>query len=138
MATPSKHSLALREIRQLHHHKTRTLPMASSLGPEMIDFFKQSVTRRQTKLMKVAECWAALVPQLLIEHCALESFSKGTLTVIVDSSSHLYELKQVLLAGIEKQLMIAGRAAGLRKIVLRSGRWYAGDTPDDRRAKFSS
>jgi len=140
MAKPLNHSRALNQIRQLHHYKSNSAPIGEPLGPAMIDFFKQSVTRRQTKLTKVAECWGALVPQLLSEHCALESFSKGTLTVIVDSSSHLYELKQLLLAGIEKQLMMMSdaRSAGLRKIVLRSGRWYAGDRPDDRRAKFSS
>ena len=73
----------------------------------MIDFFKRSVAKRQTKLVKVAECWSALVPQILSEHCALECFVRGTLAVMVDSSSHLYELKQLLLAGLEEQLLFA-------------------------------
>ncbi len=38
--------------------------------------------------------------------------------------SHLYELKQLLLAGLEQQLLLACKAAGLRKINLRPGRWY--------------
>src|SRR5438067_10377358 len=33
--------------------------------------------------------WAQLVPETLADHCALESYSRGTLTVLVDSSSHL-------------------------------------------------
>jgi hypothetical protein len=129
-------SKAINELRQLHHYKSKTAPAAVSLGPELIDFFKQSVTKRQTKLVKIAECWSALVPPLLSEHCALEGLSRGTLTVIVDTSSHLYEMKQVLLSGLERQLLLACKATGLRKIVLRHGRWYAGDGGDDRRVKF--
>ena len=64
--------------------------------------------------------------------CALEGLHKGSLTVLVDSSSHIYELKHLLIAGLEKQLLLACRSAGLSKIVLRAGSWY-----DDRReARF--
>jgi hypothetical protein len=132
----TQNSKALNELRQLHHFKSRTQPGANPLGPELIDFFKQSVTRRQTKLVKVAETWSGLVPKILSEHCALESFSRGTLTVMVDSSSHLYELKQVLLSGLEKQLLFACKASGLRKITLRPGRWYEGESSGDQRVKF--
>jgi hypothetical protein len=91
----------------------------------MVQFFKQSVERRQGKLAKIAECWGALVPDTLNDHCALEGLSRGALTVLVDSSSHLYELKQLLLAGLQQQLLLACKGAGLRKINLRSGRWYS-------------
>ncbi len=121
----------------MHRHKSQANPAGIALGPEMIDFFKQSVARRQTKLVKVAECWSVLVPKILSEHCALEGFVRGTLTVMVDSASHLYELKQLLLAGLEQQLLFACKAAGLRKIALRPGRWYEGDRPDDRKIRFS-
>ena len=132
-----KTSNAVAELRRLHRHKSQDDPAGIALGPEMIDFFKRSVAKRQTKLVKVAECWSALVPQILSEHCALECFVRGTLTVMVDSSSHLYELKQLLLAGLEEQLLFACKSAGLRKITLRPGRWYEGDRPDDRRIRFS-
>lgn len=101
---------------------------AVALGPEMISFFERSVQKRQTKLSHIAARWTQLVPPTLSDHCALESYSRGTLTVLVDSASHLYELKQLLLAGTEQQLLLACRAASLRKIVLKPGRWYeAGD-----------
>ena len=99
----------------------------------MISFFKQAVAKRQTKLSKIAECWGRLIPETLLEHCSLESYSRGSLTVIVDSSSHLYELKQLLLAGLQDQLLIACKSAGLRKISLKHGRWYNGD---DRKLTF--
>ncbi len=132
-----KTSHAVAELRRMHRHKSQVNPAGIALGPEMIDFFKQSVAKRQTKLVKVAECWSTLVPQILGEHCALECFVRGTLTVMVDSASHLYELKQLLLAGLEEQLLFACKSAGLRKIALRPGRWYDGESGADRRIRFS-
>jgi hypothetical protein len=108
-----------------------------ALGPQLVAFFKTSVQKRQTKLEKLADCWSQLVPELLNEHCALEGFSRGALTVLVDSASHLYELKQLLLAGLEKQLLTACAGAGLKKVVLRRGRWYDGDEGSDRRVRFA-
>ena len=107
-----------------------------ALGPEMLAFFKQSVERRQAKFGKIARCWDQLIPETLAEHCALESFSRGTLSVLVDSSSHLYELKQLLLAGLQQQLFLACNSAGLRKITLRPGRWYDGDSPAAGKLRF--
>jgi hypothetical protein len=115
------------ELRRLDRVKRTNRPAGELLGPAMVQFFKQSVEKRHTKLGKIGEVWDQLIPQLLNEHCALESFSRGSLTVIVDSSSHLYELKQLLLAGIQQQLLLACRSAGLRKINLKPGRWYEGD-----------
>jgi hypothetical protein len=103
----------------------------------MVEFFRHSVSRRQTKLTKIAEAWIRLVPETLSDHCALEGFNRGTLTVLVDTSSHLYELKQVLLAGLEEQLLLACRGAGVRKISLKPGRWYEGGENSDRRIRFS-
>jgi len=113
-------------LQRIQRAKQRDNHVGEPLGPEMIGFFKQSVEKRQTKLAKIAECWSVLVPETLNDHCALESLSRGTLTVIVDSSSHLYELKQLLLAGLQQQVMMACKSAGLRKITLKPGRWYDG------------
>jgi hypothetical protein len=117
------------ELRKLDHHKRIQRQAGEALGPEMISFFRQSVEKRHSKLGKIAECWGRLIPETLSEHCSLESYHRGTLTVIVDSSSHLYELKQLLLAGLQQQLLLACKSAGLRKINLRAGRWY--DSVDD-------
>jgi hypothetical protein len=124
------------ELARLHRVKQSKPPTHAPLGAEMVSFFKQSVAKRQTKLAKIAECWGMLVPETLNDHCALESLSRGSLTVIVDSSSHLYELKQLLLAGIEQQLLIACKSAGLRKIALKPGRWYDDAAQGDRKPRF--
>jgi hypothetical protein len=121
----------LARVKQVQRHDS------AALGPEMLGFFKQAVQKRQAKLTKIAECWSVLVPAPISEHCALESLNRGTLTVLVDSSPHLYDLKQLLLAGLEEQLLLACRTTGLRKIALRPGRWYeAGDEGGSARPRF--
>jgi hypothetical protein len=134
---PGESSNRLQELRRLTSVKTAPVPAAQPLGEAMVEFFRHSVSRRQTKLTKIAEAWIRLVPETLSDHCALEGFNRGTLTVLVDTSSHLYELKQVLLAGLEEQLLLACRGAGVRKISLKPGRWYEGGENSDRRIRFS-
>jgi hypothetical protein len=124
------------QLQRLQKVKQSGPKPVDKLGGEMVTFFKQCVAKRQTNLGKIAQAWGTLVPATLSEHCALESLSRGTLTVIVDSSSHLYELKQLLLAGIQQQLLLACKSAGLKKIALKAGRWYDGDAGEDRRVKF--
>ena len=115
------------ELRRLVAAKGATHATAGKLGADVVQFFKQSVDKRQRKFGKIAQCWEKLVPEKLAEHCALESLHRGSLTVIVDNSSHLYEMKQMLLEGLERQLILACQSAGLRKIILKPGRWYEGN-----------
>jgi hypothetical protein len=128
------------ELRRLARVKGGPRPLAAGLlGPAMVGFFKNSVQKRHTKLGAIGESWARLVPPLLNDHCSLESFARGTLVVIVDSSSHLYQLKTLLLAGLQQQLLIACASAGLKKIMLKAGRWYEeGADEPDRRVRFGS
>ena len=102
-----EHYQQVSELRRLVAAKGAAHPMAGKLGADVVQFFKQSVDRRQRKFGKIAACWAQLVPEKLAEHCALESLHRGTLSVMVDSASHLYELKQMMLGGLEKQLKMA-------------------------------
>jgi hypothetical protein len=124
------------ELRRLARVKRFDPPSAIALGPEMVSFFKQSVQKRQTKLAKIGECFGRLVPDTLCDHCSLEGLNRGSLTVLVDSASHLYELKQLLLAGLQQQLLMACKSAGLRKIVLKPGRWYEEGQDSSRRPRF--
>jgi len=115
------------ELRRLVAAKGVAPVAGPTLGAEVVQFFKQSIDKRQRKFGKIAQCWAQLVPEKLAEHCALESLYRGQLTVIVDSSSHLYELKQMLLEGLEKQLILGCPSGNLRKVILKPGRWYEGN-----------
>ena len=124
------------QLRRLDAVKRVDRPVGAALGPEMVQFFKQAVEKRHSKLGKIAACWGGIVPEMFSEHCALESFSRGTLSVIVDSSAHLYELKQLLLAGLQEQLLLACKSAGLRKINLKPGRWYDDAAEGERKIRF--
>src|SRR5438128_3571915 len=115
------------QLRRLAAAKGAAHSSGGALGSEVVQFFKHSVDKRQRKFGKIAQCWAQLVPEKLAEHCALESLYRGQLTVIVDSSSHLYELKQMLLEGLEKQLILGCPSGNLRKVILKPGRWYEGN-----------
>lgn len=128
--------LAEADLKRLDRVKRRDPPLASALGPEMVVFFQQSVQKRQSKLVKIGESFGRLVPETLCDHCSLESLNRGSLTVLVDSASHLYELKQLLLAGLQQQLILACKSAGLRKIVLKPGRWYDESQATARRPQF--
>ncbi len=122
-------------LQRLARVKRKDPPALDPLGAEMVAFFKQSVEKRNAKFSKIANSWTQLIPETLAEHCALESFSRGTLVVLVDSASHLYELKQLLLAGLQQQLLLVCANAGLRKINLRAGRWYDEPDGDERGAR---
>ncbi len=124
------------ELARVHRAKARQPFAADPLGPALVGFFKQSVAKRQTKLCQIAAHWAVLVPPTLDAHCALESLHRGSLTVLVDSASHLYELKQLLLAGLQEQLLLACKSTGLRKVTLKPGRWYAEGEAGARKPRF--
>ena len=106
----------LSRVKRIHH---AALPR---FGEEIVRSFKQDVQRKQQKFGRIGESWGQLVPNRLIDHCELSSLARGTLTVLVDNSSHLYELKQLLLAGLSDQLLLASAGTGLRKINLKPGR----------------
>jgi hypothetical protein len=125
------------ELGRLHRVKQTSSRSAPALGPELLSFFKHSVQRRHAKLEKIADTWGRLIPATLLEHCALEGFHAGTLKIIVDSSPHLYELKQLLLAGLQDQILLACKSTGLRRITLKPGRWYDGDNARDRKIRFT-
>lgn len=115
---------AAAHLRRLDSHKRSDQSVGAPLSEAMLEFFHGQVARRQSKLATVADAWCHLIPASLLERCALESFHRGRLTVVVDSAAHLYQLRQVLLAGLESQLLASCRGAGLRKILLKRGRWY--------------
>ena len=124
------------QLRRLHSAKKAARPATQKLGLEVVNFFKHSVQKRQTKFGRIAQCWQAVVPEALQQHCSLESLHRGSLTVIVDSSAHLYELKQLLLDGLENQLKLACQSTGLRKISLKPGKWYEGEPDGYQRIRF--
>ena len=132
----SRFNRELADLQRLSEVKRINRRAGEPLGPEMISFVKQT-EKRQDKFGRIGESWTALIPEAFNDHCALESFHRGTLTVLVDSSAHLYELKQLLLAGLQQQLLLACKSSGLRKINLKPGRWYGDGEDGGRKLDFS-
>src|SRR5437899_10862995 len=97
---PNREFIALQRLQRV---KQSAPPTAGTLGEETVSFFKQSVEKRQSKLGKIALAWQELAEEGLCEHCALDSLHRGTLTVVVDSSAHLNQPKQLMQNGCATQ-----------------------------------
>ncbi len=100
---------------------TRHKPL-DLLGDEVVEIFKHDLEKRQKKFGKIGEVWIRIVPPTLQEVSELTALVRGTLTVIVQGSSHLFNMKQAMLAGLQEQLLHECRAAGLKKVVLKPGK----------------
>ena len=123
------------ELRRLTRAKLIHRHSVPSISSEIVNVYRQSV-KRTKKLGGIGEVWVAIVPAHLVEHCSLEGFVRGTLSVVVDSSPHLYQLNQLLLAGLRNQLITACRGCGLKKITLKAGSGDSGEARADRRMDF--
>jgi hypothetical protein len=110
------------ELKKLTKWKATERRPMDRLGDEVVHLFKRDIERRQVKFGKIGEAWLQLVPAAMQEASELSSLSRGTLTVIVQGSTHLYALKQAMLAGLQDQLLHACRSEGLRKINLKPGK----------------
>ena len=78
--------------------------------------FDREVKRPHAQVKQAVELWAQLVPAELAAHTRLESLTRGTLKVVADSSTHLYELDRLLRGGVEQALIRGLRTSGLRRV----------------------
>ncbi len=84
--------------------------------------FQSQVERPYKQLGSVSQLWRELVPAELADHCRLESFQRGVLRVVVDSSPALYALDRLLRGGVERELVCRHKGRpGLRRVQLRVG-----------------
>lgn len=123
---PTDETLPL--LKRLARHRSIRHPEPTLLGSEVLRFYRVYAQKRQPALVALAALCQQLIPELFHPHFAIESFHRGTLTLLLDSAPHLYELRQLLLAGLERQLLVAGAPHGLRRIQLKRGRWYDPET----------
>ncbi|MFN4244154.1 MAG: hypothetical protein ACK4PI_13065 [Tepidisphaerales bacterium] len=118
----------LLELRRLARHRTVRHPEPVLLGNEAVRFYRFCAQRQKPAMLAISRICQQLIPELFHPHLCIEGFQRGTLTLMLDSAAHLYELRQLLLAGLERQLLLAGAPHGLRRITLKRGRWYDPDT----------
>lgn len=82
------------------------------------DQFKREVEKPHKQLAKLVCLWGELVPDEIARHTRLDSLSRGTLRIAVDSSARLYELDRLLRAGLQQQLIRAHTGPAIRKVQL--------------------
>jgi hypothetical protein len=79
------------------------------LGDVLIPWFEKVVIRPADKLEPINDLWQSLVPANLKIRARLLSFSRGTLTVALDSATVRAELDARLRAGLLRQLQTDSR-----------------------------
>ena len=82
----------------------QTPDRASHLSAPLAELMKHTLGRRVKQLSPLAAVWDQVVPEDIRAHAALESFSRGTLTVMVDSAAHRFQLELLLRGGLQKLL----------------------------------
>lgn len=107
----------------------------SHVSEPMARFVHHTLERRVKQLSALAQVWDELVPEGIREHAALEGFRAGTLTVLVDSAPHRFELEMLLRSGLQKQLAAAFRGA-LSKVRVVPGQFYSIDIEGQPRYAF--
>jgi hypothetical protein len=108
----------LRTVWQQRQFDDRAVP----LGQPLAILMKHTLGKRVRQLGKLAEAWDDLIPKNIADHTALESFRTGTLTVIVDSSPHRFQLRQLLDGGLLAEIR-ARFSGALNKVRLIPGQF---------------
>ena len=72
----------------------------SMLSEPLTVLMKQHLAKRVRQIGKLSTAWDECVPDFLRRHTALVSFSRGSLTVAVDSAAHRYRLEMLLRDGL--------------------------------------
>ena len=92
--------LQLRTVWQQRQADDRISPLSAPLGVLM----KHTLARRVKQLGKLSQIWDEFVPDEIRDHTALETFTQGVLTVMVDSAAHRFHLQTLLAGGLLRQI----------------------------------
>jgi hypothetical protein len=112
----------LRTVWQQRRRDYRPIPLSEPLH----FFMKRRLARRVKQLSQLAIIWDEVIPDRIRSHTALETFSRGVLTVMVDTASVRFQLQTLLRGGLERA--IRERFSGaLNKIRLTPGQFYSVD-----------
>ena len=121
----------LRTVWQQRQFDDRTAHLSQPLTLLM----KHTLAKRVRQLSKLAEVWDEVVPESIRDHTALEGFQRGVLTVIVDSSTHRYQLRTLLSGGLLGEIRRRFPAA-LDRVRLVPGQFSSVDLAGERRYEF--
>ena len=87
---------------------------AARLGDVLLPWFERSVAKPAARMETVAELWQQHVPANIVKHCSLSRFSRGVLTVTLDSAAVRTELEIKLRSGLLRMLQTDSRGALFR------------------------
>lgn len=82
---------------------------------EVVSAFVERLAPLPTRYDSVAQAWESLLPGGLGSHCRLAGLNNGSLKVVVDGSSYLYEL-QLCKAVLLRELQHLCPSARVRRI----------------------
>ena len=121
----------LRTVWQQRQFRDRFTPLSAPMH-RLVEY---TLAKRVRQLKNLANVWDEVIPDDIREHTALESLHRGTLTVLVDSASHRYQLQTLLKGGLQRE--IQARFEGtLNRIRLVPGQFYSIDIGGQRRYEF--
>ena len=99
----------------------------SRLHEPLTILMKHSLGKKVRQLGNLSVIWDEVIPPEIAEHTALESFSRGVLTVLVDSAAHRFQLQTLLNGGLTK--VIQQRFSGaINRVKLAPGQFHSVDT----------
>jgi hypothetical protein len=107
----------------------------TQLGGPLTMLMQHTLRKRVRQLGELARAWDQIVPEEFQEHTALESFCRGTLTVLVDSAPHRYQLETLLREGLLRSLTQRFSGA-LNRVRLVPGQFYSVDVEGYPRYSF--
>jgi len=119
----------LRHVWQNRQRKDRTAALSEPLAFLM----KRRLAKRVRQVGRLSMVWDECIPEYIRQHTALVSFSRGVLTVAVDSASHRYQLQMLLANGL-LDAMRERTAGPLNRVKLQPGQFDYLDMPDRPRA----
>ncbi|MBL7133272.1 MAG: DUF721 domain-containing protein [Phycisphaerae bacterium] len=108
---------------------------AAHIGEPLAVLMKHTLSKRFRQLSRLAAIWDQVVPEPIRDHTALEGFSGGVLTVVVDSAPHRFQLQTLLRGGLLRAIQ-ANFSGAVNKVRLIPGQFASVDLAGDRRYEF--
>ena len=123
-----------RQLRTAWQNRQQQDATTQLCGP-LTMLMQHTLRRRVRQLGELARVWDQVIPEEFHDHTALEGFSRGTLTVLVDSAPHSYQLETLLREGLLR--LITQRFSGaLNRVKLVPGQFYSVDVEGFQRYSF--
>jgi hypothetical protein len=123
-----------RQLRTAWQNRQRPDP-TTPLGGPLAMLMQHTLRKRVRQLGELAGAWDEIIPEEFRQHTALESFARGTLTVLVDSAPHRYQLEMLLRGGLLR-LLTQRFSGALNRVKLVPGQFYSVDVEGNPRFRF--